>query len=280
MAEVTQTFGERLQEHIRELGPLCVGVDPSSQLLLTWERTDTVEGLEFFALAVLEAVIGVAVAIKPQVAFFERFGSSGYRVLERLITEARDAQLLVVADAKRGDFANTNEGYAEAWLADRSPLCVDAVTAHPYLGVGALSPLFNLAALSGRGVFVLAATSNDEGRAIQQATTADHERVEDLVLQQVAGLNHREGRLGSVGVVIGATRDAPRFDLSSLSGPYLVPGVGAQGAGPNDVARLFSGVEEGTVLVNVARDILSHGPERRRLNDSARRWRDDLRSSL
>src|SRR6202453_2741751 len=213
MAEATQTFGERLQEHIRELGPLCVGVDPSAELLLTWERTDTVEGLEFFALAVLEAVIGVAVAIKPQVAFFERFGSSGFRVLERLITDARDAQLLVVADAKRGDFANTNEGYAEAWLSDRSPLCVDAVTAHPYLGVAALSPLFNQAASSGRGVFVLAATSNDEGRTLQQATTADHERVEDMVLNQVADLNHRDGRLGSIGVVIGATRDAPRFDL-------------------------------------------------------------------
>jgi orotidine-5'-phosphate decarboxylase len=280
MAEVTQTFGERLQEHIRELGPLCVGVDPSSQLLLTWERADSVEGLEFFALAVLEAVIGVAVAIKPQVAYFERFGSSGYRVLERLISEARDAQLLVVADAKRGDFSNTNEGYAEAWLADRSPLCVDAVTVHPYLGVAALSPLFDLAASRGRGVFVLAATSNEEGRSIQQATTADHERVEDMVLQQVADLNHREGRLGSIGVVIGATRHAPRFDLASLSGPYLVPGVGAQGAGANDVARLFGGVEEGTVLVNVSRDILSNGPERRRLNDSARRWRDDLRSAL
>jgi orotidine-5'-phosphate decarboxylase len=280
MADVKETFGERLREHIRELGPLCVGVDPSAELLSTWERTDTVEGLEFFALAVLEAVIGVAVAIKPQVAFFERFGSNGFRVLERLITEASDAQLLVVADAKRGDFANTNEAYAEAWLSDRSPLCVDAVTAHPYLGVEALSPLFNRAASSGRGVFVLAATSNPEGRAIQEATTADHERVEDMVLQQVADFNHRDGRLGSIGVVIGATRDQPRFDLSSLSGPYLVPGVGAQGAGPNDVARLFGGVEEGTVLVNVSRDILSKGPERRGLNDAARRWRDDLRAAL
>ncbi len=280
MADVKETFGERLREHIRELGPLCVGVDPSAELLSTWERTDTVEGLEFFALAVLEAVIGVAVAIKPQVAFFERFGSNGFRVLERLITEASDAQLLVVADAKRGDFANTNEAYAEAWLSDRSPLCVDAVTAHPYLGVEALSPLFNRAASSGRGVFVLAATSNPEGRAIQEAMTADHERVEDMVLQHVADFNHRDGRLGSIGVVIGATRDQPRFDLSSLSGPYLVPGVGAQGAGPNDVARLFGGVEEGTVLVNVSREILSRGPERRGLNDSARRWRDDLRAAL
>lgn len=280
MAEVTETFGERLREHIRELGPLCVGVDPSASLLSAWERPDSVEGLEFFALAVLEAVSDVAVAIKPQVAFFERFGSAGFRVLERLITEARDAHVLVVADAKRGDFTNTNEGYAEAWLADRSPLCVDAVTVHPYLGVGALTPLFDLAAASGRGVFVLAATSNNEGRALQQALTSDHERVEDMILLQVAELNRRGGGLGSIGAVIGATRDQPRFDLSTLSGPYLVPGVGTQGAGASDVARLFSGVDEGTVLVNVARDILFQGPERRGLRDAAQRWRDDLRSAL
>lgn len=280
MAESPETFGERLHEHIREVGPLCVGVDPSDVLLDAWERSDSIEGLEFFALAVLEAVTGVAVAIKPQVAFFERFGSGGYRVLERLIREAHDAQLLVIADAKRGDFATTNEGYAQAWLTDRSPLAVDAVTVHPYLGVGALTPFFERASESGRGVFVLAATSNAEGRSVQQAVTIDHERVEDMVLNEVAAINRREGRLGSLGVVIGATRDAPRFDLASLSGPYLVPGVGAQGAGVHDVARLFGGVAEGTVLVNVSRDILFAGPERRGLNDAARRWRDDLRSVL
>lgn len=275
-----QGFGVTLQEHIRELGPLCVGVDPSASLLGAWERSDSIDGLEFFALAVLEAVTGSAVAIKPQVAFFERFGSGGFRVLERLIEEAHDADLLVVADAKRGDFANTNEGYAEAWLEDRSPLCADALTVHPYLGVDALSPIFDRARAKGRGVFVLAATSNDEGRSVQEALTRDHERVEDMVLRQVAERNRRDGRLGSLGVVIGATRAAPRFDLASLAGPYLVPGVGAQGAGAADVARLFAGVEEGTVLVNVARDILSAGPERRRLRDAALRWRDDLRAAL
>ncbi len=280
MAESLPTFGERLHEHISELGPLCVGVDASAALLGAWERPDSVEGLEFFSLAVLEAVAGVAVAIKPQVAFFERFGSSGYRVLERLISDAHDAQLLVIADAKRGDFSNTNEGYAQAWLTDRSPLAVDAVTVHPYLGVGALTPFFDRAAESGRGVFVLAATSNAEGRVLQQAVTADHERVEDMVIGHIAALNRREGRLGSLGVVIGATRDAPRFDLATLSGPYLVPGVGAQGAGANDVARLFGGVAEGTVLVSVSRDILFAGPERRGLHDAARRWRDDVRAAL
>jgi orotidine-5'-phosphate decarboxylase len=257
-----------------------VGVDPSRDLLAAWDRPDNAEGLEFFCLTVLEAIIGVAPVIKPQVAFFERFGSAGYRALERLITEAHDAELLVVADAKRGDFSVTNVGYAQAWLEDGSPLAVDAVTASPYLGVDALVPLFDLAASSGRGVFVLAATSNEDGRIIQEARTSEDERVEEMVLRRVAEFNHRDEGLGSLGVVLGATRDAPNFDLTSLAGPYLVPGVGAQGAGAGDVARLFEKCDEGTVLVNVARGILRAGPERRGLRDAAQRWRDDLRDAL
>jgi orotidine-5'-phosphate decarboxylase len=154
------------------------------------------------------------------------------------------------------------------------------VTASPYLGVNALEPLFSAARASGRGVFVLAATSNDDGRVIQQATTPEGERVEDVVMETVAQMNHREGGLGSVGVVLGATRSAPRFDLTTLAGPYLVPGVGAQGAGATDVARLFERCEEGTVLASVSRDILRAGPERRSLRDAAQRWRDDLKSAL
>jgi orotidine-5'-phosphate decarboxylase len=275
-----ENFGVRLRDRIHALGPLCVGVDPSRELLESWDRGDNVEAMEFFARATLEAVIGTAAAIKPQVAFFERFGSGGYRVLEQLISDARDADVLVVADAKRGDFAVTNAGYAEAWLAERSTLRVDAVTASPYLGVDALEPLFALARENARGVFVLVATSNKEGRVLQRARTPEGERVEDLVLRTVAGLNQREDGLGSFGVVIGATRDAPEFDLARLGGPYLVPGVGAQGAGAEDVARLFSRCPKDTVLVNVARSILKEGPESAALRDAARRWRDDLNQAL
>ena len=275
-----EPFGVRLQERIRAIGPLCVGVDPSRALLESWGRSDTVEGLEFFSLSVLDAVLGTASAIKPQVAFFERFGSEGYRVLERLISEARDADVLVVADAKRGDVIVTNEGYAEAWLNDRSPLCVDAVTASPYLGVGALAPLFHSAAETGRGVFVLVATSNEEGRALQAARTSDDERIEEMVLRTVSELNRRDDGLGSIGAVLGATRDRPDFNLASLGGPFLVPGVGAQGATAENVARLFERCPAGTVLVNVARTILQAGPERASLRDVARRWRDDLSSAL
>ena len=277
---MAETFGARLHDRIRELGPLCVGIDPSRELLSRWNRPDTPESLEFFALTVLEAVTGVVAAIKPQVAFFERMGSAGFRVLEKLIVEARDADVVIIADAKRGDFSLTNEAYAQAWLSEESPLAVDALTVSPYLGVAALAPFFGTAVENGRGVFVLAATSNPEGRTLQRARTDDHERIEDMVLREVANLNHRDDGLGSFGVVLGATRDAPEFDLDTLAGPYLVPGVGAQGADANDVARLFSRSDTATILASVSRDVLFAGPERRPLQDAARRWRDDLRAAL
>jgi orotidine-5'-phosphate decarboxylase len=277
---MAESFGARLTERLRELGPLCAGVDPSRELLARWGYSDNVDSLEFFALSVLDAVNGVVSAIKPQVAYFERFGSPGYRVLERLIADARDADVLVVADVKRGDFAPTNTGYAQAWLEESSPLRVDALTVSPYLGVGALAPFFELAAATDRGVFVLAATSNPEGRVVQRARTEDEERIEDMVLREVSEINHSDEGNGSVGVVLGATRDAPHFDLNTLGGPFLVPGVGAQGANASDVARLFSGCDEPRVLASVSRDILFVGPERRSLRDAAQRWRDSLWSAL
>ena len=277
---MSETFGVRLQERIRDLGPLCVGIDPGSTLIESWGRSDSVDGLEFFSLAVLEAVLDTAAAIKPQVSYFERFGAQGYRVLERLLEEARDANVLIIADVKRGDIGSTNEGYAEAWLGDSSPLRVDALTLNPYLGIDSLLPFVRRARESGRGAFILSGTSNAEGRQIQLARNAENVSVEELVLRGVAEINAQEDSLGSLGVVLGATRERPAFDLSQLGGPYLVPGVGAQGATPDQVARLFDRCPSGTVLVNVGRSILGAGPERSALRDAARRWRDDLSGVL
>jgi len=168
---MAETFGLRLQQRVQEFGPLCVGIDPSKTLLESWGRDDAIEGLEFFALSVLEAALGNAAVIKPQVAYFERFGAAGYVILERLLSEARDAGMMVIADAKRGDIGATNEGYAEAWLDDKSPLSCDAVTVSPYTGVAALTPFFDRVP-AGKGVFLLAATSNPEGRTLQEARTS------------------------------------------------------------------------------------------------------------
>lgn len=277
---MAESFGVRLQERIKALGPLCVGIDPSASMIEKWGRADTVDGLEFFSLAVLEAVIGTASVVKPQVSYFERFGSAGYRVLERVLEDARDADVMIVADVKRGDIGSTNEGYAEAWLADESPLCVDALTLNPYLGVESLAPFLRRAEESGRGAFVLSATSNIEGRQIQRARTDEDVSVESLILRSVSVFNERREGIGSLGAVLGATRERPEFDLAQLGGPYLVPGVGAQGANSDQVARLFDRCPIGTVLVNVGRAILDVGPERSALRDSARRWRDELSAAL
>ncbi len=275
-----QNFAERLSERIRDVGPLCVGIDPSRRLLSAWGRDNDEVGLEYAALTMLHAAIGAAAAVKPQVAYFERFGSVGFRVLERLISEARDAEILVVADAKRGDIDSTNDGYAEAWMDPHSPLAADAVTVHPYLGFGALHPFIERTRHSGRGVFVVVASSNEEGREIQHATTANGELVEDALLRAIAEVNESADGLGGVGAVVGATRGRPHFALEQLRGPYLVPGVGAQGASAEHVARLFERCPTGSVLANVARAIGDAGPEPRALRDAVQRWRDDLVAAL
>jgi len=208
--------------------------------------------------------------IKPQVAFFERHGSSGMAQLERLVADATAAGLIVIADAKRGDIDSTAEAYADAWLGDTSPLAVDAVTAHPYLGLGALAPLVRIAARNGRGVLVVARSSNPEGRGLQQAVTSGGAAVEDMLLTGVAALNcSPEVPAGTVGAVIGATLEPTNFALSQLGGVILAPGLGAQGAGPADVAKRFAGCRPGSVLPSSSRGLLTAGPDPVALRRSA-----------
>ncbi len=211
-------------------------------LLAAWGLSDDATGLRAFCRTCVEAFAGTVAVIKPQVAFFERHGSAGMAELERLIAEATAAGLIVIADAKRGDIDSTAAAYADAWLGDASPLAADAVTAHPYLGLGALAPLVRLAARNGRGVLVVARSSNPEGRGLQQAVTAEGTAVEDMLLADVAALNGSpDVPTGTVGVVVGATLEPSAFALSQLGGVILAPGLGAQGAGPADVARRFAG---------------------------------------
>lgn len=278
---MVESFGDRLAVRIKDRGPLCVGIDPSADQLRAWGRGDDITGLEFFMLQMLEASTGVAVAVKPQVAFFERFGSKGFAALERLIREAASADMLVIGDAKRGDIGSTNDGYADAWLRDGSPLAVDALTVTPYLGLTAMNSLFNAAEGSGRGVFVVVASSNDEGRPVQTARTATGSLVEDYHFELLARRNENFGAtVGAIGAVVGATRQSSSFPLEQVRGPFLVPGVGAQGATPGDVGRLFATCAKGTVLVNASRSIAGAGPERRGIADAARRLRDDLVTAL
>ena len=278
-------FGDRLQAAVAATSPLCVGIDPSAVLLERWGLEDSASGVEAMGRMVVDSVAGIAAAIKPQVAYFERHGSKGYVALEAVLASAREAGLLVVADAKRGDIDATMSAYGEAWLSDGSPLSVDALTVSAYLGLGAMDEVIDRAARSGRGLFAVVASSNPEGRSLQEAVTASGRRVEEDLLEEMASRNAAEtastGRsLGSLGAVVGATRTAGSLPLSSFAGPFLVPGVGAQGATPADVGALFAECPTGSVVVNASRSILAAGPTLSAVAAAATALAAELRAEL
>lgn len=272
-----ESFGQRVVAAVRVHGPLCAGIDPSAALLGEWGLRDDVAGLRAFCRTCVDAFAGAVAVVKPQVAFFERHGSAGLAELERLIAEATDAGLLVIADAKRGDIDSTAAAYADAWLDPASPLAADAVTAHPYLGLGALHPLVRLAAAHGRGVLVVARSSNPEGRGLQQALTSAGVGVEDMLLAEIAALNaSAEVPEGTVGAVVGATLEPSTFALPQLKGIILAPGLGAQGAGPADVAARFAECALGTVLPSSSRGVLRSGPRPEELRRQAQSLNREL----
>lgn len=262
-------FGGRLRAAKAARGPLCVGIDPHRELLERWGLPDDASGLERFVRTVVEALADRVAVFKPQSAFFERFGSRGIAVLETTVRELRAAGALVLLDVKRGDIGSTNAGYASAYLDPTSPLAVDAITAHPYLGVGSLAPMVTLARAHGGGVFVLALTSNPEAAAVQRARTADGRLLAQAVVDEISQLNEGAAA-GSFGVVVGATVDSSGLDLSRLGGPVLVPGLGAQGATAADLAARFGG-DPAAVLPSYSREVLAAGPGVAGLREAAAR---------
>lgn len=261
-------FGDRLSGAMARRGPLCPGIDPHPELLRAWGLSTDADGLARFCDICVAAFADFAV-VKPQVAFFEAYGSAGFAVLERLIAALRSEGVLVLADAKRGDIGSTMAAYAAAWAGD-SPLAADAVTASPYLGFGSLQPLLDTALAHERGVFVLAATSNPEGASVQCAD-AGGRTVAQSIVDAAAALN-AGAYAGSVGVVVGATLTDPP-DVSALGGPVLVPGVGAQGGRPEALAGL-GGARPGQLLPAVSREVLRAGPDPAAVRAAAERMRD------
>ena len=275
-----ETFGARLRKALDTRGPLCVGVDPHASLLGAWSLPDSVAGLERFALTVVEALAERVAVLKPQSSFFERFGSAGIAVLERTIAEARSAGALVILDAKRGDIGSTVDAYADAYLDPSSPLFADALTVSPYLGFGSLEPFFARAEQHGCGVFVLAFTSNPEGASVQRALTDKGDTVGASILAQAAARNGAAVPMGPIGAVIGATLTDPiPYDLAGLNGALLAPGLGAQGAKPEDLREVF-GDALTNVVPSMSREILRSGPDVPVLRRVARQAVRDCRSAL
>jgi orotidine-5'-phosphate decarboxylase len=275
-------FGARLAEAVAAHGPLCAGIDPHAPLLADWGLPDDADGLESFGRTVVQALAGHVACVKPQVAFFERHGSRGVAALERVIADARDAGLLTIVDAKRGDIGSTMDGYAQAFVGD-SPLAGDAVTVSPYLGFGSLRPVLDLAAAHGRGVFVLALTSNPEGASVQHAVGTDGRSVARAVAEAAAVENSGARPFGDVGLVVGATVGSAvadlGIDLDAVNGPLLAPGVGAQGATAQDLQRVFGSARR-LVLAASSREILRAGPSLAAVREAALRSADAVRTAL
>ncbi|MEO6827536.1 MAG: orotidine-5'-phosphate decarboxylase [Microbacteriaceae bacterium] len=274
-------FGARLAAAFAAHGPLCVGIDPHDWLLEAWRLPSSAQGAREFGLAAVAAAHGRVGIVKPQVAFYERFGSAGFAALEAVLSAARAAGLLVIADAKRGDIGSTADAYAQAWLSPGSPLEADALTVAAFQGVGSLAGMMSLAEANGKGLFVLAATTNPEAAPIQTALVQSsaprhHDQslggaartVSRAIIDDVIAFNAGQAGhpIGSIGVVLGATLDLAAFGVQTDAKaahnpmPVLAPGFGAQGALVSQARRRF-GALAATTIISESRSILTAGPD-------------------
>jgi len=263
----TARFGDRVAEAVeRKRSQLLVGLDPRPDLLPVELRGDAHLGREHaaqafarFCCGLVDAVAPYVVGVKPQLAFFEALGADGMRAFEEVCAYARAAELLVVADGKRGDVSSTARAYAAAYLEGQPPLA-DALTVNPYLGRDAVEPFLAACRRHGGGIFCVLKTSNAGSGEVQDLVLSDgrplwHE-VARLVREWGEDLVGEHG-LSSVGAVVGATHpraigEARRALPQSI---LLLPGVGAQGAAPADVARAFAS-GPASALVNVSRSVI------------------------
>lgn len=278
---MAELFASRFAAVRCDRGPLVWGLDPSAAVLEAWGLGDSADGLDRFADVALEAAVGTVGLVKPQSAFYERHGWRGVRTLGRLVAEARSAGLLVVLDVKRGDVGTTNEAYADAFLGPGAPLEADAVTVHPYLGLGALGALVARAQQAGSCILVVTRSSNPEGRALQRAREASGRSVEEALLHQIGEINGAlaPGQIGPVGAVVAPTGMEPGLDLVGARALFLAPGLGAQGATAADVARVFARCPD-RVMPSASRALLAAGPEVGRLRDAAAALAAELRQVL
>jgi len=287
-------FADRLIERTRALGhPLCVGLDPHLAAIPEFfrrgsmapgdERTAAV--VEEFLGAILDRVAGRVAIVKPQIAFFEQLGWRGMRVLDGLCRRARESNLMVLLDAKRGDIGSTAEGYANAYLTSDAAMPVDAITLNPYLGFDTLEPFARAAREAGRGIFVLVKTSNPGSGDLQDRDVEGEPlfgRVAKGLVEMEKDLRGPKTGWSSLGVVCGATwpEQAHRVRQTLGKALFLVPGYGAQGATANDALQTFvpgpKGREGG--IVNSSRAILF--PESARTAGAVKAWESAIDEAL
>ncbi len=290
----SSNFADRLITRIRELGhPLCVGLDPHLNLIppvfrqgdMSPTAPETATAVEEFLAAVLDRLAGKVAIVKPQIAFFEQLGWRGIRCLERIAVRARERDILLLLDAKRGDIGSTADGYARAYLDPDSHLRADAITLNPYLGLETLEPFTARARDHGRGLFVLVKTSNPGSGDLQDRELKSGDEVFAAVANSLTdfatSLQGPETGWSSLGVVVGATYPSQSREIRKRlpRALFLIPGYGSQGASAADSMRGLvpgpSGLEGG--IVSSSRAILF--PEDANVS-TATTWESAIDSTL
>ncbi|MEM0983084.1 MAG: orotidine-5'-phosphate decarboxylase [Planctomycetota bacterium] len=260
---MAERFSDRLCAAIDRVGaPLCVGLDPVLERMPEdLDRSNPASAFETFCAGIIDAVSGVAAAIKPQSACFERYGSVGVAALERVIAKARDAGLVVVLDVKRGDIGLTASHYAAA----AKSMGADAVTVSPYMG----TPSIDVAVAEGLGVFALVRTSNPEGDELQSVKVVDGATVAEKTAELVARAGGKaigNAGLSDVGAVVGATKTDESAALRAIMPDqiFLVPGIGAQGGTVDQLRPMLrpTATDAATagVLVTASRSVIYAEP--------------------
>jgi orotidine-5'-phosphate decarboxylase len=272
-------YAERLAVAIAKKGnPVTVGLDPRDDrlpadiLARARQRQSNLAGqiasaFEEFCCRIIDVVAPLVPAVKPQAAFFEEWGAAGCQALARVIAKAREAGLVVICDAKRGDIGTTAEAYARGYLAGADPGAAtwgaDALTVNPYLGRDTLEPFVRLANERGAGIYVLVRTSNPGAGTFQDVRQSDgttvYQRVA-AVVEELADATRGGQSYGAVGAVVGATYPQELSELRQAMphAPFLIPGYGAQGSGAKEVAAAFAADGSGA-LVNSSRGIIFAG---------------------
>jgi len=246
---MTFHFADALAEEIDTKGaPLAIGLDPHLHLLPTFlrERFETLTGVDYFQEAakavltfnkiVLDAVQDEVVAVKPQFAFYEQLGSHGWKALEDTCQYAKSLGLLIVADAKRGDISSTGAAYAKAIIDNNGPMGCDSITLNPWMGLDTLDPFLKLVEEQGKGIFVLLRTTNPQSHFFQHHGKPSASIQLARQLAEMSKSSIGTSGFSNVGAVVGASAhlEAQQYREIHSTGWFLVPGVGAQGATPEE----------------------------------------------
>ena len=304
-----KNFADALTNRIAELNnPTVMGLDPKLEYIPSYIREKHIannpgdpeqaaaDAILEFNVALIDAVCDIVPAIKPQFAYYEMYGVKAIEVLKKTIEYAQSKGMLVIADAKRNDIGTTATAYAEGIIGktdvegnDIAMFGADCVTVNGYLGIDGIKPFTDVCGRDGKGIFALVRTSNPSAGDLQDLKLEDGRTVYEAMADKVAEWGKDlvgENGFSSVGAVVGATWPEQAVEIRKRmpTNLILVPGYGAQGAGPDAAVASFTADGKGSI-VNASRSLMCAWKKRDDLapEDFAKATRDeaiDMREKL